>query len=169
MDLYFQEHQVSREATPSRVASSNHIVLLQLAGALSNLSEATGAERDRIAARVDTLFTQLSESDPSVSGAPPTSRSVILNLPLIHVKKKADGAFQTCPVCTEEFEMNEPARKLPCEHIFHHDCIVPWLKKHCTCPMCREELPTDDSSHEQAKRHRQRQEAVNEMQNLMYN
>lgn len=34
-----------------------------------------------------------------------------------------------CPVCLLEFEEEEVVRKMPCEHIFHKGCILPWLGK----------------------------------------
>lgn len=36
------------------------------------------------------------------------------------------GAEQ-CPVCTNGFKIDEEAKKLPCKHVFHTDCILPWL------------------------------------------
>ncbi len=48
----------------------------------------------------------------------------------------------TCPVCLCEFEDGEEVRLLPhCGHIFHDDCIMPWLTgKKNTCPLCVTEV-----------------------------
>ena len=34
-----------------------------------------------------------------------------------------------CPVCDEKLHDNESILRLPCEHVFHHDCLMPWLGK----------------------------------------
>lgn len=34
-----------------------------------------------------------------------------------------------CPVCFEEFKLAEVVRKLTCNHMFHDECIVPWLER----------------------------------------
>jgi hypothetical protein len=32
-----------------------------------------------------------------------------------------------CPVCDEELCAQESVLRLPCAHVFHHDCLMPWL------------------------------------------
>lgn len=34
-----------------------------------------------------------------------------------------------CPVCLLEFEEQETVREMPCKHLFHAGCILPWLGK----------------------------------------
>jgi len=48
-----------------------------------------------------------------------------------------------CPICREDFKIDAPAVRLPCQHFYCHDCIRQWLKKRNTCPLCRFKLPTD--------------------------
>lgn len=48
-----------------------------------------------------------------------------------------------CTVCFCDFETNDEARKLPCNHIYHEKCIFPWLKENPSCPMCRYALVED--------------------------
>jgi len=32
-----------------------------------------------------------------------------------------------CSVCMEDFHLDDVVRSLPCQHLFHTDCINPWL------------------------------------------
>jgi E3 ubiquitin-protein ligase RNF38/44 len=44
----------------------------------------------------------------------------------------------TCSVCLGALQLGETVRLLPaCLHLFHVECIDPWLDAHSTCPICR--------------------------------
>ncbi|CAD6209926.1 unnamed protein product [Miscanthus lutarioriparius] len=46
-----------------------------------------------------------------------------------------------CAVCLAAFEDRDELRVLPaCCHVFHLDCIDPWLAGAVTCPLCRADL-----------------------------
>ena len=43
-----------------------------------------------------------------------------------------------CSICLAEFCKGEKVSMLPCGHVFHYQCIVPWLGKQSkVCPVCR--------------------------------
>lgn len=42
-----------------------------------------------------------------------------------------------CAVCWDKLEN---ARRLPCSHIFHHNCLRSWLEQDTSCPTCRKSL-----------------------------
>jgi Zn finger protein HypA/HybF involved in hydrogenase expression len=46
----------------------------------------------------------------------------------------------SCPVCSEEFSVGVTVLKLPCTHVFHRECVFPWLEQRQNCPICRAEL-----------------------------
>ncbi|KAL1208503.1 E3 ubiquitin-protein ligase RDUF2 [Cardamine amara subsp. amara] len=94
------------------------------------------------------LLEQLSQIEASAagigrSGNPPASKSAIESLPRVEISDCHVGAEANCAVCTEVFEPETEAREMPCKHIFHNDCIVPWLSIRNSCPVCRFELPSE--------------------------
>lgn len=50
-----------------------------------------------------------------------------------------------CPICSEDYIEGHKELILPCQHLFHEECVMPWLKDKKTCPMCRFEI-TDSAS-----------------------
>lgn len=84
---------------------------------------------------------------------PPASKLAIKNLQEIEI-----GASDSkeCPVCLKEFEAGIVAKRMPCKHIFHQECIIPWLEKTNSCPLCRYQLPTDDEEYELYRQEKQR-------------
>ena len=45
--------------------------------------------------------------------------------------------YKECVICLENFKLNEQICKLNCNHLFHIDCIEPWLNEKKNCPICR--------------------------------
>ncbi|GFE53866.1 zinc C3HC4 type RING finger domain-containing protein [Babesia ovis] len=98
------------------------------------------------------------ENDPNRQGSPPAAKHILESLETETLNEEQAKELGTCAICTEDFASGDKInwickdRKV-CGHGFHVDCIVPWLKQHNSCPVCRYELPTDDESY-----NRQREE-----------
>ncbi|KAE8717169.1 hypothetical protein F3Y22_tig00110057pilonHSYRG00068 [Hibiscus syriacus] len=46
-----------------------------------------------------------------------------------------------CSICLCEYQADEMLKTIPkCNHYFHVDCIVQWLKLNATCPICRDKF-----------------------------
>eukprot|EP00190_Bangiopsis_sp_CCMP1999_P006912 CAMPEP_0198723942 /NCGR_PEP_ID=MMETSP1475-20131203/1455_1 /TAXON_ID= ORGANISM="Unidentified sp., Strain CCMP1999" /NCGR_SAMPLE_ID=MMETSP1475 /ASSEMBLY_ACC=CAM_ASM_001111 /LENGTH=163 /DNA_ID=CAMNT_0044485285 /DNA_START=28 /DNA_END=519 /DNA_ORIENTATION=+ len=97
------------------------------------------------------------------AGSPAAAAEVIAALPKIDMSSEPSSNPAVCPICSDEYSEEKVATKLPCKHCFHHECIVQWLTKRNTCPMCRSELPTDDPVYEEEKRNERRRRDAEEM------
>lgn len=93
---------------------------------------------------LEELLEQLSANEHR--GPPPAARSSIDSMPTIKISQRHLCSDSHCPVCKEKFELGSEARQMPCNHIYHSDCIVPWLVEHNSCPVCRQELPPQGPS-----------------------
>ncbi|XP_021896978.1 E3 ubiquitin-protein ligase RZF1-like [Carica papaya] len=76
------------------------------------------------------------------AASPPTPQAVIDAMPVIKISNKhlEIDKYSHCPVCKEPFDLGIEARLMPCNHVYHESCILPWLRIHNTCPVCRYEL-----------------------------
>ncbi|XP_074585889.1 uncharacterized protein LOC141841576 [Curcuma longa] len=83
----------------------------------------------------------LPPSAPTRSGPFPASATSIEALPTVCISEADAAAIPCCAVCKDEFVLRSAARRLPCSHLYHSDCIVPWLSLHNSCPVCRSPLP----------------------------
>jgi hypothetical protein len=59
---------------------------------------------------------------------------------------RSTAAAAECPICCEPFAVGDALVRLPCVHVFHDGCIVPWLLRRNTCPCCRLALPLDEAA-----------------------
>ncbi|XP_057965170.1 E3 ubiquitin-protein ligase CIP8-like [Malania oleifera] len=104
----------------------------------------------------DTIVGLLADDNLSWRGSPPAARSVVDNLPTVVLAEEDLGNNENvvCVVCTDDIPLQEKVKKLPCSHCFHGECILQWLSIRNSCPLCRFELPTDDSEYEQRRNQR---------------
>lgn len=94
----------------------------------------------------DRLLEQLSQIEINGLGRyerPPASKAAIDSLPTIEIDQNHLAKESHCAVCMEAFQLGTAAREMPCKHIYHSDCILPWLALRNSCPVCRHELPAD--------------------------
>uniref|UniRef100_A0A453PGU1 RING-type domain-containing protein n=1 Tax=Aegilops tauschii subsp. strangulata TaxID=200361 RepID=A0A453PGU1_AEGTS len=102
----------------------------------------------------DMLFGQMAaeaEHEAPAKGGRAAAKATVEGLPTVVVAVR--GCAQ-CAVCKDGIEAGEGARRLPCAHLYHDACILPWLAIRNTCPLCRHELPTDDPEYEKWKARR---------------
>jgi hypothetical protein len=74
-------------------------------------------------------------SKNSQSAPPPAPEQVIESLKKRPLTDQEISTEADCAVCKDQFEIHEIVIELPCEHIFHGDCIKPWLQLNSTCPV----------------------------------
>ena len=51
----------------------------------------------------------------------------------------------TCTVCCDSINVDTKGMFMPCGHVYHPDCLQPWLENHNSCPVCRFELPLEEA------------------------
>ncbi|XP_057756871.1 probable E3 ubiquitin-protein ligase RHB1A isoform X1 [Arachis stenosperma] len=47
-----------------------------------------------------------------------------------------------CPICLEEYDVENPKNLTKCEHHFHLSCILEWMERSDSCPICDQVLET---------------------------
>ncbi|KAL1914482.1 uncharacterized protein VTP21DRAFT_8865 [Calcarisporiella thermophila] len=104
----------------------------------------------------DDIITQLMEQ--AHGRPPPAPQHVIDNLPEVDITAAQVAKGVECPVCQEVYTEGEKVLKLPCEHVYHGECIREWLKINNTCPICRYVIDGRDRG-DRRDSHRERETA----------
>uniref|UniRef100_A0A667YCY4 E3 ubiquitin-protein ligase RNF181 n=1 Tax=Myripristis murdjan TaxID=586833 RepID=A0A667YCY4_9TELE len=60
---------------------------------------------------------------------PPAAKTAVQTLSVVIISPEQADKGVKCPVCLLEFEEQETVREMPCKHLFHSGCILPWLGK----------------------------------------
>eukprot|EP00924_Labyrinthula_sp_SR-Ha-C_P015896 snap_masked-scaffold_4-processed-gene-12.33-mRNA-1 protein AED:0.22 eAED:0.25 QI:0/-1/0/1/-1/1/1/0/242 len=98
----------------------------------------------------DNLMHQLMQINPGSRGSPPASSIEVSKLLQNKRLVRKDEAGE-CAVCKDVWKEGQELVEIGCGHRYCEECIVPWLKRHNSCPVCRFELPTDDKDYEAMK------------------
>lgn len=51
---------------------------------------------------------------------------------------------EDCPICLEEYTEENPKLLTKCEHHFHLCCILEWMERSESCPVCDKEVVIDE-------------------------
>lgn len=132
----------------------NHTIIVQGGG--DNLFDSGGQPQNHpigslgdyfVGPGLELLLQHLAENDPNRYGTPPAQKEAVEAMPTVTIE---EDSIQ-CWVCLEDFEVGNEAKEMPCKHRFHGDCILPWLELHSSCPVCRYQMPSDDSKLETSR------------------
>lgn len=55
----------------------------------------------------------------------------------LKIDKEIDN---NCSICQDKLQKGEEALQLPCSHLFHSQCILPWFEQSRKCPNCQKEI-----------------------------
>ncbi|KAL0661594.1 hypothetical protein Bca4012_098431 [Brassica carinata] len=123
----------------------NQIVAVPISAVSDTLPPVAGSLSEYfIGPEFEAMLERLTETDPRRYGTPPARRDALEALASLEIQ---DVGLQ-CSVCLDDFEMGTVGKQMPCNHIFHSDCLLPWLQFHSSCPLCRYQLPAEDETTE---------------------
>ena len=60
-----------------------------------------------------------------------------------HTKKYSKIKEKKCPICLLKYKKSDIIKELPCNHIFHKNCILKWIEKSNICPICKYDITGD--------------------------
>ncbi|KAL9420897.1 hypothetical protein AB3S75_038466 [Citrus x aurantiifolia] len=80
-------------------------------------------------------------NDPSNSVASGLDNSSSVGMRMNSVEISESLSQESCAICKDEFSLHSEAKQLPCNHLYHSECILPWLSHQSSCPLCRFQLP----------------------------
>ncbi|KAG0027325.1 hypothetical protein BGZ81_005698 [Podila clonocystis] len=117
-------------------------------GGLGGLFNMVGNPGDYVFGQggLDDVITHLMELQNRQSGPVGASDEAIESIPHHTLTDEELAASTECSVCKDEFVREDTCLQLPCKHIFHDECIKPWLKTSATCPTCRFSLLSENNS-----------------------
>ncbi|KAI4378013.1 hypothetical protein MLD38_015559 [Melastoma candidum] len=69
-----------------------------------------------------------------------------IELPKLDEEKVLDlDEEDVCPICLEEYDIDNPKLLTSCEHHFHLSCLLEWMERSDICPMCDKVMILENS------------------------
>lgn len=53
--------------------------------------------------------------------------------PTLTVDEIENIADRTCTICREDMQIEQRIKRLPCQHVFHDNCLYSWFQRQQTC------------------------------------
>jgi len=82
------------------------------------------------------LVEEFIQSDPNNYGPAPASEESLRKLREFEYSASA-CKNSDCSVCQDTYKLSDKCIELPCRHNYHKDCVLEWLTRHDSCPICR--------------------------------
>ena len=60
-----------------------------------------------------------------------------------HIKKYSKIKEKKCSICLVKYKKSDLIKELPCNHIFHKNCILKWIEISNVCPICKYDITED--------------------------
>ena len=94
-------------------------------------------EYNHIRVEIENLINNLNEINKNKVG--PINNKLLYKLIIKKIDdiNKLHEESKKCIICLEDFINNDIVIYLPCFHVFHKICLMQWIKKHATCPLCK--------------------------------
>ena len=89
------------------------------------------------------------ETDPTLLAAAVDDE----RFPVAQITQQQMDDGHECAICLLHYSVGEMVRQLPCQHLFHAECLSPWLRDHMTCPICRKPLKDLEDLVDELKQH----------------
>lgn len=112
--------------------------------ALSKFSKVTGQDINEVIILVISRLMEQRIRNEEDEDTPHLTTAQINNLPNIQYNDELN--IDSCSICLVDLEEGESLKQLPCNHVFHPECISVWLLQNITCPICRNELNINDTN-----------------------
>ena len=100
------------------------------------VDESHHQNREHLIILINTIY----PLNPDKQGPLPASKSSIASLQTVTSAPEDED----CPICLTEFGGGE-VKEMECKHMFHKECVEKWLGVSATCPVCRYQMPVDES------------------------